>query len=118
MIQQQLMGGYMYLRSVMVGSAIPLYKEIGMNVMSPMEVAAGCDVVEIGRQYPDLVIFGGIDKRVLSQGREAIDRNLAYVLPPMKARGGYIRTCDHGVPAEVPYQEYVYYRKRCTEIGG
>jgi uroporphyrinogen decarboxylase len=98
---------------------LPLYKEsIGMDAMSPFEVAAGCDVVEIGRQYPDLAIFGGIDKRVLAQGRAAIDAHLERILPVMRARGGYIPTCDHGVPAEVPYKDYLYYRKRCVELGG
>ncbi|MBM3474883.1 MAG: hypothetical protein FJX75_16600, partial [Armatimonadetes bacterium] len=42
---------------------IPVYGEIGMDVMSPFEVASGCDVVEIGREWPHLAIFGGIDKR-------------------------------------------------------
>ena len=98
---------------------IPLYIEaIGMDVMSPFEVAAGCDVVEIGRQYPNLAIFGGIDKRVLAQGREAIDAHLEYILPAMRARGGYTPTCDHGVPEEVSYQDYLYYRKRAVELGG
>lgn len=96
---------------------IPVYQEIGMDVMSPFEVAAGCDVVQIGREYPNLAIFGGIDKRVLAGGRAAIDHMLEYILPAMKARGGYIPTCDHGVPAEVPYQDYVYYRQRAIELG-
>ncbi len=99
-------------------SVIPLYQEMGMDVMSPFEVAAGCDVVEIGRQYPELIMTGGIDKRVLASGREAIDRHLEYILPAMRARGGYIPTCDHGVPEEVPYQDYLYYRQRCVELGG
>ena len=98
-------------------AVIPLYREIGMDVMSPFEVAAGCDVVALGREFPDLVMFGGIDKRVLASGRAAIDRYLEAVLPPMRARGGYIPTCDHGVPEEVPYQDYLYYRKRCVELG-
>ncbi len=97
---------------------IPLYIEaIGMDVMSPFEVASGCDVVEIGRQYPELAVFGGIDKRILAQGREAIDAHLEYILPVMRARGGYIPTSDHGVPEEVSYQDYLYYRKRCVELG-
>lgn len=97
---------------------IPLYQELGMDVMCPFEVASGCDVVQIGRQFPDLVMVGGIDKRILAQGREAIDQHLEYILPAMRARGGYIPTCDHGVPAEVPYQDYLYYRRRCIELGG
>jgi len=81
-------------------------------------VAAGCDVVEIGRRYPELAIFGGIDKRVLAQGRAAIDAHLERILPTMRQRGGYIPTCDHGVPAEVPLDDYRYYRQRCIELGG
>ena len=95
---------------------IPLYREIGMDVMSPFEVAAGCDVVEIGRQYPDLVVFGGVDKRVLASGRDAIDEMVDRIFPVMQKRGGYIPTSDHGVPEEVPYEDYLYYRKRCLEF--
>ncbi|HOJ34665.1 MAG TPA: uroporphyrinogen decarboxylase family protein [Candidatus Hydrogenedentes bacterium] len=97
---------------------IPIYQEIGMDVMSPFEVAAGCDVVEIGRKYPNLVMFGGIDKRVLATSKEEIDRHLERILPPMRQRGGYIPTCDHGVPEEVPLDNYLHYRKRCIELGG
>lgn len=96
---------------------IPLYQEIGMDVMSPFEVAAGWDVVAVGRRYPGLAILGGIDKRVLAQGPAAIDRHLEHILPAMKARGGYIPTCDHGVPEEVTLEYYRHYRKRCLELG-
>ena len=97
---------------------IQLYREaIGMDAMSPFEVAAGCDVLRTAREYPDLAIFGGIDKRVLAQGRDAIDAMLARIIPPMRERGGYIPTCDHGVPAEVPYEDYLYYRRRVVELG-
>jgi uroporphyrinogen-III decarboxylase len=94
---------------------IPVYQEIGMDVMSPFEVASFCDVVEIGRQFPDLVILGGIDKRVLAEGKDAIDRHLDYILPVMSERGGYCPTCDHGVPEEVSLENYRHYRKRVLE---
>lgn len=95
---------------------IPLYKEIGMDVMSPFEVASGCDVVEIGKSHPDLVMTGGIDKRVLASTKKEIDAHIDYILPAMQKRGGYIPTCDHGVPAEVPLDNYMHYRKRCLEF--
>jgi uroporphyrinogen decarboxylase len=97
---------------------IPVYREIGMDGMSPFEVASGCDVVEIGRENPDLVMSGGIDKRELAKGKEAIDRMVERILPAMRERGGYTPTCDHGVPAEVKYEDYLHYRKRCVELGG
>lgn len=99
-----------------VGPVIPLYRAVGMEVMVPFEVASGCDVVEIGRQYPDLVMSGGIDKRVLAAGKQAIDKHLEYVIPAMVKRGGYIPTCDHGVPDNVSFESYLHYRKRICEL--
>ena len=52
---------------------IPVYKEIGMDYMSPFEVASGCDVVEIRKQHPDIRMRGGIDKRILATTKDAID---------------------------------------------
>ena len=85
--------------------------------MSPFEAAAGSDVVAMGSQFPNLVMTGGIDKRVIAAGREEIDKYLECVLPPMRRRGGYIPTCDHGVPEDVSYENYLYYRKRAVELG-
>ena len=97
------------------GSVINLYKEIGMDIMNPFEVASGCDVVEIGRQHPNLVMFGGIDKRILASTKDEIDRHVEAIIPIMKKRGGYIPTCDHGVPTEVSFENYMHFRKRCIE---
>ncbi|MFW5845320.1 MAG: uroporphyrinogen decarboxylase family protein [Planctomycetota bacterium] len=94
-------------------SVIDVYHAgIGMDVMSPFEVASGCDVLAIGRQYPWLVMRGGIDKRILARGPAAIDAELERLVPPLRARGGWIPTCDHGVPAEVPLSHYRHYRRR------
>ncbi len=101
------------------GNAVPvidLYREIGMDYMSPFEVASGCDVVEIAGKYPDLLIRGGFDKRILAQGKDAIDREVDRIMPVMKKRGGYIPTCDHGVPAEVSFENYMHFRKRILEF--
>ncbi|MBN1865266.1 MAG: hypothetical protein JW808_10230 [Victivallales bacterium] len=98
---------------------IPVYRKgIGMDVMSPFEVASGCDVVRTGKEFPDLVMSGGIDKRVLAQGKKQIDDMLRRIIPEMRRRGGYIPTCDHGVPAEVTLENYMHYRQRCIELGG
>ena len=96
--------------------AIPIYNELGMTRMSPMEVASGCDVVAIAQQYPDLVISGGLDKRILAAGKDAIEAHLQYIIPFMVERGGYIPTCDHGVPDDVSFENYMYYRTRLCEL--
>ena len=96
---------------------IPVYKEIGMEYMSPFEAASGCDVVAIRKQYPDLLMRGGFDKRIIAEGKDAIDREVDRIMPFMKEQGGFIPTCDHGVPEEVSFENYVHFRKRMSEFG-
>ena len=97
-------------------SVIPLYQELGMDIMGPFEVASGCDVVEIGKCYPNLVIYGGVDKRILAGTKDDIDRMAEYIFPAMFKRGGYIPTCDHEVPLEVPFENYLHFRGRVNEF--
>lgn len=96
--------------------AIDVYHEVGVTAMSPFEVASGCDVVAIGRRWPELHIRGGIDKRVLARGPDAIDRMLKGLLPPMVARGRYVPCCDHAVPDDVSLASYLHYRRRVIEM--
>lgn len=95
---------------------LPLYIKSGVTSWSPCEVAAGCDVVELGKKYPELILTGGIDKRILAEGKEAIKRELDRIIPFMKERGGYIPTCDHGVPNDVSFENYLFYRKSLTSM--
>ena len=96
--------------------AIALYGELGLDYLSPFEAASGCDVVRTGREYPELLIRGGFDKRIMAEGKEAIDREVDRIMPVMKKRGGYIPCCDHGVPEEVSFENYMHYRKRMLEF--
>ena len=96
--------------------AIDLYHPIGLTVLSPIEIAANNDLLAIARKYPDLVLFGGIDKRILADGPRAIDEYLSRIMPELVARGGYIPTCDHGVPDNVSYASYMHYRRRMMEM--
>jgi uroporphyrinogen-III decarboxylase len=96
--------------------AIPLYHELGMDYMSPFEAASGSDVVRTGREYPWLLIRGGFDKRIIAAGKDAIDREVDRIMPVMVKRGGYIPTCDHGVPAEVSFENYLHFRRRMLEF--
>jgi len=95
---------------------VDVYRGIRVDAMSPFEVASDCDVVEAGRRWPEMHIRGGIDKRVLAAGPEAIDRMLARILPPMVARGRYMPCCDHAVPEDVSLADYLHFRRRVQEM--
>ncbi len=47
--------------------ATDAFKPVDHNGMQPFEAAAGCDAVEIGHLFPDLIIDRGIDKRILAR---------------------------------------------------
>ena len=95
---------------------IPLLLDVGVTGLHPFEVAAGMDVVEIGKQYPELQMWGGINKRALAKDKKAIDEELQRVIVPMKERGGYAACLDHNVPDDVSYDNYQYYVQRAHEL--
>jgi hypothetical protein len=88
---------------------IPLFLDVGVDCLMPFEVQAGMDVVAIARQYPQLAIMGGIDKRALSQDEGAIRREVDRVVPFFKSRGRFIPTLDHTVPPDVSLSHFQCY---------
>ena len=91
---------------------LPLWLEGGVDMFLPLEVNAGMDVVEIGRQYPDLRLMGGINKHALETTRGRIDAELQRVLPAMLQRGGYVVSLDHWVHPAISLENFRYYVER------
>jgi len=95
---------------------LPLWIEGGVNGFYPMERAAGMDPMRLRERFGrQLRLMGGIDKRAMIAGPEAIDAELAHVAP-LVAEGGYLPWCDHHVPPDVPLKHYLYYVKRMKEM--
>jgi len=99
-----------------VRQLIPLFIEAGVDGMLPFEVAAGMDIREIRREYPDLILCGGIDKREIAKGRGAIDRELEGKLPVLFESGRYLPGMDHHVPPEVGWQDFLYYLSKTRDL--
>ena len=103
-----------------IETLIPLWIEGGVRGFYPLEVAAGMDAGRLRKQYGrEIVMWGNVDKRALAQGRAAIDAEIAR-LAPVAALGGFIPLVDHGVPDDVPYENYLYYleqRKQMSQQG-
>ncbi len=94
---------------------IPLFIESGVTGFYPFEVQAGMDIEKIRKQYPKLVIMGGIDKMALAKTKREIDIELAKV-GRMLGKGGYLPYVDHMVPPEVSFENYKYFRYRLKRI--
>ncbi len=99
-----------------VWKLIPLWIEGGVTVIYPFEVAAGMDIIEVRKAFPRLAISGGVDKRALVEGKEAIDRELEYRIPFMLDQGGFIPTIDHMVSSDVSFENFKYYREKLNQM--
>jgi hypothetical protein len=87
---------------------IPLWLECGINDFAPLEVAAGMDVVALRREYGRRIMMeGGFDKRILASDKTAIKREFERLTPAIDG-GGYLISCDHIVPHNVPLANYAY----------
>ena len=101
-----------------ISELIPLWLDVGINVMHPMEVASGMDVRETRKSYGTKVSFlGGIDKRVLAHSREAIDKEvIPKVRELLDKGGGFIVECDHGIPPDISLDKYRYFRELVRKL--
>ena len=68
---------------------------------------------EFGR---DLRLIGGIDLDALREDKEAIRREIEEKVPPLIEEGGYIPLADGRVRADVPFENYVYYRQLLEKV--
>jgi uroporphyrinogen decarboxylase len=98
---------------------LPLWVEAGFDACSPMEVAAGNDIVAYRQQYGTQIAFrGGIDKRALAKGGAVMQAELERVIPPLLKDGGYIPSCDHGVPPDISWPDFIDYTRRLAQMTG
>lgn len=88
---------------------IPIWIEAGINNCDPMEVAAGNDIIRYRKEFGTKMAFrGGFDKRCIAAGGERLVNEMKRIAPVIED-GGYIPGCDHGVPSDVSWQNYVEY---------
>ncbi|MHB9133365.1 MAG: uroporphyrinogen decarboxylase family protein [Armatimonadota bacterium] len=98
-------------------AVIPAFLDAGVNVMYPMEPAAGMDIVRTRQTYGTRLAFmGGIDKHVLRGSIEEITAELEYKIPPMVRSGGCVLGLDHRIPNGTPLAHYRFYIAKAWEI--
>jgi len=101
-----------------IGELIPIWIEAGINVCDPIEVAAGNDINAFRRRFGKAMAYrGGVDKRAMAKGGAAIEQELKRIEPVVKD-GGYIPGCDHGIPSDVSWPNFVYYCKLLAKMTG
>jgi uroporphyrinogen decarboxylase len=81
-------------------------------------VAAANDLPALRRQYGKQVgYYGGVDKRAIAKGGQTI-RHEIDCLKPVIDGGGFIPSCDHGVPHDVSWGNFVEYARLLAKVTG
>ncbi len=101
-----------------VGELIPIWIESGINVCDPIEVAAHNDINEFRGLFGREIAFRqGVDKRAIARGGRVIREELRRIEPVVRD-GGYIPGCDHGVPPDISWPNFVDYARRLAKMTG
>jgi len=96
---------------------LPELVEIGLDGLNPLEVKAGMDPIQIKGEYGNrLLLHGGVNA-VLWDDRDAIEVEMARVIPTLKANGGYIFSSDHSVPSSVSLENFRYIVNLAKSLG-
>lgn len=88
---------------------IPLMMDAGVDVAWPIERAANVGPVAWRKRFGrSLRLWGGVDKREVAKGPEAIRAHLRELIPLIE-EGGYIPTLDHTAPPDISWDNFQYY---------
>lgn len=101
-----------------VADLLPSWIASGLNVCDPVEVAAHNDINEYRRRFGRAMAYrGGIDKRAIARGGKALADELRRVEPVIRD-GGYVPGCDHGVPPDVSWPNFVEFARLLASMTG
>ncbi len=101
-----------------IGELIPLWIESGVNECEPIEVAAHCDIVAFRKQFGRKMAYkGGVDKRCMAAGGQKLTDELRRIEPVIRD-GGFIPSCDHGIPSDVSWKNFLDYCRQLAELTG
>lgn len=101
-----------------IGELIPLWIEAGINVCIPIEIAAGNNLVEYRKKFgKNMAYRGGIDKRAIAKGGKILEEAMSFV-PFLLKDGGYIPSCDHGVPPDISWKNFIEYCRLLAKMTG
>ena len=87
--------------------------DTGINLITPVECAAGMDAVALRREYGrDLLMVGNISREAVMHGRDAIRREVERKVPFLMHEGGYIPAFDDMIMPDMTLANVTY----CAEL--
>lgn len=83
---------------------VPLLVECGFNSLYPFEVKGNNDLFDLRERFPEMVMFGWLEKEVINEGNEhLIETEIREKIPRLLEKGGYFPNGDHGIQPLVTF---------------
>jgi hypothetical protein len=95
---------------------IPEFLACGLTGILPIQVNANMDIEALRREYPTLNLNGGIDKRALAKGPEAIDAELTRWFSVAWKTGRCLPRIDHGAPPDISWSNVRYFARQYLDL--
>ena len=97
-----------------ISEMVPWLIDAGIEGALPLEYQAGVDVNRLRKDYPDFIMIGGFNKRIMKDGEEAMRKEFERLLPAMRS-GKFGPSVDHQTPPDVSLENYRIYVKLLKE---
>jgi uroporphyrinogen decarboxylase len=89
-----------------VGMLLDDYVECGIQVLNPVQVSAGMNVLELADRYEGVLAFyGSIDAHKVSGPWEILEKDLEARCRRF-SKGGWIAHSDHSIPPDMSYEQF------------
>jgi uroporphyrinogen decarboxylase len=90
--------------------------DCGLNVLNPLQVSAGLDVVDVRQRYGKrLAMYGNIDVHKMLGSRADLEEELRRKVPVAR-EGGYVFHSDHSVPPQVKFEQYCWILRTARDL--
>ncbi len=97
-----------------ISRMVPWLMDAGIEGALPLEYQAGVDVNALKRDYPEFILIGGFNKRIMKDGEDAMRAEFERLLPAMKT-GRFVPSVDHQTPPDVSLENYKIYVRLLKE---
>jgi len=97
---------------------LPCVLDAGFDCLWACETETeAMDYRSLRRQFGrSLRLIGGIDLDTLLKDKASIRREIETKVPPLLTQGGYVPLADGRVRANVPLENYIYYRRLLQKV--
>lgn len=92
---------------------LSVFLDIGINLIVPLECAAGMDSVKLRKQYgKELLMIGNISRAAIMKGKKEIEYEVMSKVPFLMEKGGYIPAFDDAIMPDISFENVKY----CVEL--